>query len=296
MLKKMILILFMPVILLGQEFNAKVIVNMDALNPGIKEKLENFGPSLEDYINKTKFTNKSWEGERIACTFNIIFSSATDNNVYTAQLIVNGLRPIEGTQRNSPTLYVLDSPWSFQYEKNQSFYFDQAVIDPITGMMDFYAYLMLGFDGDSYQKMGGSDYFKKAYEIALRGASSSKYAANWEYSSSAYNKRGLLENLLDEKYGQFRIDYYNYHYNGIDLISNPNKYDYAIKNIVALIKNIEKVRERLDSRSVLLTVFFNAKAPEICESLKNYPDKDIFYTLKKIDPLHISKYMEMAGK
>lgn len=292
MLRTIVFILFFPVLIAAQEFNATVNVNMDQLNPGIREKLENFKSALEDYVNKNKFTGKAWEGEKILCSFNVFFTGASDNNVYSAQLVVTSYRPVEGTTRNTLLMNVLDNPWSFTYEKNQAMIFNQAEIDPITSMLDFYAYVMLGFDGDSFAKMGGTDYFKQAYDISLRGASS-KYSSSWSYSSAPYTKRGLLENLLDERYNQFRLDYYDYHYNGLDIMSKPKNLEIATKNIVKLINNIDKVRERLDSRSVLLKVFFDAKFLEICDALKNYPDKEIFNTLKKIDPFHISKYVEM---
>lgn len=292
MLRAIVFIFFFPVLIMAQEFNATVNVNMDQLNPGIREKLENFKSALEDYINKNKFTGKAWEGEKILCSFNVFFTGASDNNVYSAQLVVTSYRPIEGTTRNTLLMNVLDNPWSFTYEKNQAMIFNQAEIDPITSMLDFYAYVMLGFDGDSFAKLGGTDYFKQAYDISLRGASS-KYSSSWSYSSAPYTKRGLLENLLDERYNQFRLDYYDYHYNGLDIMSKPKNLEIASKNIVKLINNIDKVRERLDSRSVLLKVFFDAKFLEICDALKSYPDKEIFNTLKKIDPFHISKYVEM---
>lgn len=292
MLRLIVFIIFLPVMIFAQEFNATVTVDMDQLNPGIREKLENFKSVIEDYINKNKFSGKSWEGEKILCNFRIAFTGATDNNSYTAQLVINSYRPIEGTKKDTPIMIILDNPWTFNYEKNQQMRFNQAEIDPITSMLDFYAYVMLGFDGDSFSKLGGTDFFKQAYEIAIRGASS-KFSSNWSYSNAPYTKRGLLENLLDEKYNKFRVSYYNYHYNGLDLMSKPKTYDVAIKNIVKLITDLDAVRERLDSRSVLLKVFFDAKVNEICDALKNYPDKEIFNTLKKVDPFHISKYVEM---
>jgi hypothetical protein len=279
----------------GQEFNATVVLDMDQLNPGSKEKVENLQSALEDYLNKNKFTGSAWQGEKIQCMFKVVFTASSDNNSYTTQLIVSSYRPIEGTTRNTPMMIVLDSPWAFEYEKNRAMYFNQVEIDPITSMLDYYAYLILGLDADSFQKMGGTDFFRKAYDIALRG-NTSKYSTNWAYSNAQYTKRGILEDLLDERYNQFRTDYFNYHYNGIDLLNDPKKYDIAIKNIVALINNLSVARERMDSRSVLLKVFFDAKVNEICDALKNYPDKGIFNTLKKVDPFHISKYVEMAGR
>ena len=59
-----------------------------------------------------------------------------------------------------------------------------------------------------------------------------------------------------------------------------------------LIINLEKIRDQIDTRSVLMKVFFDAKAGEFVEYLKNYPDKSIFISLKRLDPQHITKYDE----
>ena len=75
-------------------------------------------------------------------------------------------------------------------------------------------------------------------------------------------------------------------------MNKQKSYETGIKNIVKLITNVDAVRERLDSRSVLLKVFFDAKVGELGGILKNYPDKEIFNTLKKVDPFHIAKYAE----
>lgn len=282
--------IMISVLLKAQELDATVVVNYEQLPVASKERLENFKNQVQDYLNNTKFTRGNWEGDRIKCSFNIFFISSSDETTYLAQLVVTSQRPIEGTERNSLMLNILDNAWNFKYEKNQAMYFNQTDFDPLVSLLDYYAYIIIGFDMDSYYKLGGSEYFSKALEITIRGANS-QFAEGWQSKSTLYNRRGLAENLINAKYQQFRTDYFDYHYNGLDLFeSEPET---AMKNIVKLIKNLEKVRDQIDSRSVLLKVFFDAKAGEIVEYLKNYPDKSIFETLKKIDAPHISKYDEV---
>ncbi len=191
-------------------------------------------------------------------------------------------------------LNILDNSWSFRYEKNQAMYFNQADFDPLLNFLDYYAYVIVGFDMDSYYPLGGTDFFNKALDITVRGAQS-KFADGWQAQSSAYSRRGLVDNLLNAKYQQFRQDYFDYHYNGIDLFNNPNTRKQATANIVKLITNLANVRNKIEARSVLLKVFFDAKSGEITEYLKNYSDKSIFETLRKIDPPHTAKYDEALG-
>jgi len=289
-MKKLLLIIFLIVSTIkSQELDATVTVNYEQLPVAAKERLENFQSQIQNYLNNTKFTKGNWEGDRIKCSFNIFFISASDETTYMAQLVVTSQRPIEGTQRNSLMLNILDNAWNFKYEKNQAMYFNQTDFDPLVSLLDYYAYIIIGFDMDSYYKLGGSEFFSKALEITIRGANS-QFAEGWQAKGTLYNRRGLAENLVNAKYQQFRMDYFDYHYNGLDLLeSEPET---AMKNIVKLIKNLEKVRDQIDTRSVLLKVFFDAKAGEIVEVLKNYPDKSIFETLKKIDAPHIAKYEE----
>lgn len=289
-MKKLLLIIFVIVSAINaQELDATVEVNYEQLSVAAKERLENFKTQVQDYLNNTKFTGRRWEGEKIKCSFNIFFISSSDETTYMAQLVVTSQRPIEGTERNSLMLNILDNAWNFKYEKNQAMYFNQTDFDPLVSLLDYYAYIIIGFDMDSYYKLGGSEYFSKALDITVKGANS-RYSEGWQPKGTLYNRRGLVENLLNAKYQQFRMDYFDYHYNGLDIFeSDP---DTAMKNIVKLIKNLEKVRDQIDTRSVLLKVFFDAKAGEIVEYLKNYSDKSIFETLKKIDAPHTAKYEE----
>ena len=284
------IITFIPAFILAQELDATITLNSEQLATASRERVESFAGQIGDYLNNTKFTGKAWVGEKIKCTFNVFFNGSSDEVSYSAQLVVASQRPIEGTQLNSLIMSILDNSWSFTYQKNQAMYFNQTDFDPLTSMLDFYAYIIIGFDFDSYYKLGGTEYFQKALDIAAKGGSNSP--KGWQYESNAYNRRALIDNLLNAKYQQFRQDYFDYHYNGLDLFHIEDQKQNAYNNMAKLIKNLEKMRDQIDTRSVLMKVFFDAKAGEFVEYLKNYQDKSIFNSLKKLDPPHITKYDE----
>ena len=278
-------------ILSAQELDATVIVNTEQLPTSSRDKVDNFKNQVQEYLNNNKFTKQNWQGEKIKCTFNIFFMGSSDEVTYTAQLVVTSQRIIENSLLNSLMMTILDNSWQFKYQKNQSMYFNQTDFDPLTSLLDYYAYLIIGFDGDSYYSLGGTDYFQKALDICARGGSN-QFSKGWQLDSTPFNRRALVDNLLNAKYQQFRQDYYDYHYNGIDLFRDPKTHDQAMKNMVKLIIDLDKIKDQIDTRSVLMKVFFDAKAGEIVDYLKNYPDKSIFQILKKIDPPHTSKYDE----
>lgn len=294
-MKKIFLLLFVAFLgwnkVSAQELDANVVVNYQNLPVAAKDRLVNFGDQVKVYLNNNKFTKQNWEGDKIKCNFNIFFTGGSDELTYSAQLVVSSQRTIEGTPRSSLMLSVMDNTWQFKYERNQAMYFNQTDFDPLTSLLDFYAYIIIGFDLDSYYRLGGSEYFSKALEITVKGASS-QFADGWQSKSTAYNRRGLVDNLLNSKYQQLRQDIFDYHYNGLDLFHSPETKKQAQMNMVKLIKNLDKMRSQLDPRSVYLKVFFDAKAGEFVEYLKDYGDKEIFNILKKIDTAHIAKYDE----
>jgi hypothetical protein len=187
----------------AQELEAKVTINNEQLAVKYREHLVNFALEVETYLNTNQFTGSRWEWPRIKCHFNIFFTAAGGETSYSAQAVITSSRPIEGTENNSLMFSALDNTWSFEYEVGQPMYFEQTDFDPLTSFLDFYAFLILGLDSDSYEAFAGNDFFNQALRIAVLGSSSS-YSDAWIRKSSNYNKRALVEDLLDATYTQFR--------------------------------------------------------------------------------------------
>jgi hypothetical protein len=92
-----------------------------------------------------------------------------------------------------------DGQWSFQYQKGQALYANQTTFDALSSFLDFYANIIIGFDWDTWEEFGGTKYFRRAQDIINLGASSSN-AQGWQSSSSTYNRWGLVNDILAEKY------------------------------------------------------------------------------------------------
>ncbi len=278
-------IFFIPNIL-AQELNCTVTVNMDNIAISNRDLLSNFQQSVSDYLNKTRFSSDDWAGDKITCSLNIFFMSGTDDGSYTAQVVVTSLRPIYRTTDNSLMLSINDPMWSFNYQNGQALLAHQSTFDPVASFLDYYAYMIIGFDYDSWQEFSGSPYFNNAINIANLG-SASKYSKGWVRSSGSYSRTGLVEDLLNDKYRPFREAFYQYYY-GIDIFKKNKKI--GQEKIVYLINTLLKLRDKIDFSSPLIKTFFDAKSGEIVEHLKGYPDKTVFNKLKKIDPSHTAKY------
>lgn len=288
-MKKIIFILLLfPLISFAQELNAKVTVNFEQLQNDQQDKIKNFGQEVEDYLNNTQFTGDTWGWDKIDCKFSIFFTSGSGTS-YSAQVVIISQRSIEGSDSKSLMMNVLDPNWNFTYEEGQAIAFKQTDFDPFLSFLDFYAYVIIALDNNSYQMESGTDMLSNALEIAVRGASS-RNSKGWDYKLTAYNKQAFIQEALNANYKLFWDDFYNYHYNGLDIYYRDKAT--AQKNIVKLINDLASHMNRFNPRSVLLKVFFDAKAGELVNLLKDYPDKSIFNTLIKIDNTHITKYEE----
>ena len=282
-----VVFLLISVSIYPQELNCKVIVNYENLPVKNRELLVDFRNVVEGYMNTTRFTDEVWEGDKIDCTLNIFFTSASSDIEYGAQIVVVSQRPIYQSTMNSPMLTINDGDWSFKYEVGQSMYVNFNVFDPLTSLLDYYGLVIIGFDTDTFEEFGGTPYFKKAFDIVNR-ASNSSYNNGWLANNNVYSRWGLVSDLLNEKYAAFRSAIFDYHY-GIDIFAQDKEIGQA--KIVELINVLYSLYQQSGIiKSVFVQTFFNAKYGEISDRLKDYHDKTIFDKLKKIDPSHAGRY------
>ncbi len=293
-MKKLICLFVILLTSLGvaQELNCRVTVNYEGLPVANRENLVPFASMIEEYMNKTRFTENTWDGDKIDCSLNILFTGAPSEVEYNAQVVVISQRPVFQSENNSLMLSLNDNAWSFQYEKGQGLYQNQSVYDPITSMLDFYAYLIIGYDLDSWQQLGGTDFYTKAYNIVNLG-STSRFKSGWERSSNSYSRFGMVEDLLNEKYRPLREAMADYHY-GLDYFTE--KPSITFEKIGNLVTTLETMKKKGNINSVLLKVFFDAKHGEIIQYLSSCPEKDdLLQRLSKLDPAHSAKYNAALG-
>lgn len=285
----LILVLIPFRMIFSQEIAAKVTVNFESLQTEYREKLVNFATQIEDYINKNKWTDLKWEGPKIPVSIQVYFRSGNPSNRYSAQVVISSQRPIYQSEKSTLMLKLIDPNWEFTYEKNQVMLFNPNLFEPLTGFINYYVYVILGIDSDSYEEFGGTKYFNQALSIAYQGASSN-FSGGWSSGEGSFNRVDFVSEYLNEKYQNFRKAFFDYHYNGLDLATEDPSL--PIKKLISFIKTLEDLRNKVFSRSILLKVFFDTKYLEFCEILRNHSDKSVFDRLKKIDPAHISTYDE----
>ena len=282
-------LLFLSYTTFAQELNCRVEVNFQSLPVNNRELLTEFAGVIENYMNTTRFTNEDY-AQKIDCSMSIFFTSAGSDVDYSAQIVIISQRPIYQSTNNSPVLTVNDGQWQFKYQKGQALYANQTTFDPLTSFLDYYALIIIGMDMDTFERVGGTEFFKRAQDIVNLGSNSAA-SLGWQSSSSTYSRWGLANEILSATYSFFRNAIFEYHY-GID-IYGQNK-ELGQQKIAHLVDVLWIMYEKLGSlNSVYIRTFFDSKSGEIIDHLKDYPDPEIFSKLKKIDPPHSSKYEEV---
>ncbi|HAX48725.1 MAG TPA: hypothetical protein DCX92_07050, partial [Bacteroidetes bacterium] len=84
----------------SQELDAVVDVDLSAINIDIRDRLSNFKNDVQNYLNKTRFSDENIVNDvrgkpyKIKCNFSFFFRSATGVDSYEAQLVVSVQRNI----------------------------------------------------------------------------------------------------------------------------------------------------------------------------------------------------------
>ena len=187
----------------------------------------------------------------------------------------------------------LDEDVNFSFRRGAKIlYSDNQYTDNLSSVMAFYAFYILGLDGDSFALNGGNPHLKKAQDIVMLAQSS--MLSEWRADEKGRrNKYWLAENSLQELYVPLRECFYDYHRKGLDRL-----YDDQNEARTEIQKALEKLLAVNSSRpgSVNVLNFLSAKRQEIAGVFKDADRKqqvDVVNMLKRLDPTNASKYQEI---
>ena len=266
-----ILLLFSLSTINSQELNCKVTVVANNISGSDKQIFKNLESSMQEFINNTHWTNKSYKDqEKIQSVLTLIINEKSGSNNFSGNIQLQGVRPVYGSTYNTPTINYKDEDVSFTYEEFQPFVFNTSSYDNnITSLISFYAYIILGFDADSFTLNGGNEYFEKAEEIMLL-AQQNGYKG-WNSLDGNKTRFQLIDNIQNRAYNKYRTMMYNYHLKGLDVMHKDQKQaKRSIANSIASLKQIYSRRPN----SYLLRIFLDTKADEIEFIFKDGPTID----------------------
>ncbi len=285
-----LLLLTLAAFLHAQEIACDITIKTDGLQAQATEGLADFVTQVQQYMNSYAWTNVDLQGEKIKCRIDFVFRGSPRDNHYVVQAFIGSERPIfQGGGKSTAVLRLLDDKWEFDYIRGTPLVHNEMRFDPLLSTLDYYAYIILGFDFESYRAGDGTPYFQKAADIVNRAQGSGTAGPGWDYSTdNSYSRFQLVNELLDAKLRDVRNAFYEYHYRGLDLLAKDEPR--ARKKILAALEKLGKVEERINQRSLFIRLFFETKYLEIADIFAKDPDLTVFSQIIKIDPSHRTDY------
>lgn len=275
----------------AQELECSVTINTDLLTAEARENLADFVSQVQNYINSYRWTEEDLGGERIAWSLNISFQGSPRQNRYAAQAYIGSQRRIYNSEKNTALLRVMDDKWEFDYQPNQQILHDESVFDPLASFLDFYSYVVIGLDFESYSFGAGVPYLEKALNIV----NTTRGGKGWEVGSpNLYSRGQYVDEILNPRYEEVRYAIYRYHYFGLDRLYHDEAK--AGKNMLSALERIGKVVSETNQPSQFIKIFFDTKYLEIAETFRTWPDPEVFTTLMEIDPAHRQTYEDARGR
>ncbi|WP_010179493.1 type IX secretion system protein PorD [Aquimarina agarilytica] len=259
----------------AQEFNAKVTINAEQTGQPNLAIFKTLGTSLEEFINKTRWTDVEYlPQERIDCGF-FINVTAYNNNFFEATIQIQSSRPVYDSGYQSTLANFNDKDFSFDYLEYQPLVYNpNSDQGNLISVISYYLYTLLGIEADTLEKLSGTEHYQTAKQIVNIAQSSG--GKGWSASSGTTSRYRWNEDILSGTFNDYREALYTYHMEGLDKMSSDAKQ--AKKKIIEAIDVLGKVNKKR-SNSYVMRTFFDAKSIELSRLFSGGPKVDISKTL-----------------
>ncbi|MCU0362766.1 MAG: DUF4835 family protein [Bacteroidales bacterium] len=298
------LILF-PVLLLvaaqlqAQELKCNIQISAQQIQGSNRQVFETMQRDLYDFMNNTVFTNHVLSyAERIECNILINLTDQLSADEFRGTIQVQLGRPVYNTTYNSTLLNFIDNNFQFRYVEFQPLEFDpNSHRSNLVSVLQYYAYIVLGMDYDSFSPLGGTEFFQIAEKIVTNAQNAPEPGWKPFDGSRNRNRYWLVKNILDKEYEPVRQFIYEYNVRGLDLMES--KIPEARITIEAALRKVQQVyRRQPDPYMYFLQVVMDAKTDEIVNIYSQaFPEEKsrILQILSEIDPANKMKYDKLRA-
>lgn len=285
-----LLFVFIQSQLFAQELRCNISISATKIQGANRTMFETMQSDLYEFMNNRKWTDEKYSmDERIECSFFINLDEQVSSDEFKGSIQVQARRPVFNSSFETILLNIKDNDFHAKYVEYQTLEFNETSNkDNLTNILAYYAYIILGMDHDSFSPEGGTEFFQKA-QIIVNNSQNAR-EKGWKSYESERNRYWLVENLLNKAYSAYRNCTYQYHRQGLDIMS-----DKAPEGRLAIAESLKSIQKVFRSRPSLyiLQVFFDAKSDELVNIFtKSFPDEKnrVSVILNECDPSNGSKY------
>jgi hypothetical protein len=278
----------------AQELNCIVQVLAPQLqsNPANQDIINSLQEVVFEFMNNTKWTGDVFKvEERIDCSV-IITISERNSDDFKANIQVQSFRTAFNSSYRSPVFNYLDRDFEFRYLRNTAVIFNPTRHgDNLAAVLAYYAYIILGFDYDTYSPDGGTIYFQKAQDIVSNAQGAPE--RGWKSNEDTRNRFWLVDNALQNTFEPIRKFMYDFHRKGLDML-----YDKRDDAMVVMVESLEQLKDvhKVRPGSMNMQVLFLSKSQEFISIFKEgYPEQKAkaYNILKEVDAPNANKYQQI---
>lgn len=286
----------------AQELNCTVTLNTEQIAGSSKQMFQTLQNAISEFLNQTRWTPMTFATqEKIECSMLIVASEVRTDGLYHCEMTLQSRRPVYGSSYSTPVLNFKDKNFNFYYNEFDPLDYHEPtqLTSNLVAMLAYYAYLVIGYDCDSYEKLGGTPYFQVC-EAIVNAAQSTSFEGSeilgWKAFDSNRNRYALINNLLDEAFRNYREYFYTYHRLGLDeMAQNVANARARIAGGITILRDANRARPA----TYAVNVFLDAKADELTQIFaKGTADekKKVYEVLFDIDPTREELYSKITQK
>jgi len=296
----LLIILFLSTKTVGsQELNCNVQISAQKIQGSNRQVFESMQRDIYEFMNNTVWTNHVFSyAERIDCNIIMNLTEQLSADEFRGTIQIQLRRPVFNTTYNSTMLNFMDNNFQFRYVEFQPLEFDpNSYRSSLVSVLAYYAYVILGFDYDSYSFQGGSEFFQVAEKIVTNAQNAAEPGWKPYDGSRNRNRYWLIKNILDKEYEGIRRFIYEYDINGLDKMES--KITEARASIVESLRLIQEVyRAKPDPFMYLIQIIMESKAEELINIFSDAFAEEksrVMQILTEIDPGNKSKYEKITA-
>ncbi|NCU33364.1 MAG: DUF4835 family protein, partial [Candidatus Moranbacteria bacterium] len=212
-----------------------------------------------------------------------------EDDMFVTEIQIQSRRPVFNSSYNSTLFNYKDNEYVFQYKEFDQLEMTENTINSnLTAVLAYYAYLIIGYDMDSFSRMGGTPFFQIAESIV--NAAQAADLPGWKAFESPRNRYALINNILDEAFKKYRNFFYEYHRLGLDeMTANATNARARIMTGLPLLREANRARPS----AVLISSFLDAKNDELINIFSKATEKEkteAVQILTDVNPTGANRY------
>lgn len=268
----------------GQELNCQVEFNTDLIEGTNKSVFTTLQEAVSDYMNTTTFTPDQFAAnEKIECRMFFTIKEYSDDGIAKGDLQVQATRPVYNSSYTTTVLNFKDSKIDFSYREGEPLTFTMNTMESqLTAILNFYAYLILALDYDSFAPNGGEPYWERLKQIVQMAQSSGEIG--WKAFEDTKNRSAVVSAYTEGKIGEeLRKMFYDYYRMGLDTMAlTPEKGRASITESLNAIKDVYNQQPM----SVALSLFRDSKLDELVNIYSKAPADERSKVYNLLQPIY----------